>query len=194
MAAGGGMERDMFAVTKRLLLRPAWPEDAPELAQAIGDERIVRNLATAPWPYCLGDAEQFLWRPRDPQHPNFLITDRIDEPRRIIGSVGFHDSDGTPELGYWLVPDRWGEGLVPEAAEAAIAAGRHCLGYGRIVSGHFADNPASGRVLEKLGFRRLGPMKRFSLARGEDVDGFEFALEAVEEEEQDTDIEPAMAA
>lgn len=182
----------MFAVTKRLLLRPAWPEDAPELAKAIGDERIVRNLATAPWPYCLGDAERFLSMPRDPQYPNFLITDRIRDPGRIIGSVGFHETDGEPELGYWLVPDRWGEGLVPEAAEAAIAAGRHCLGYGRIVSGHFADNPNSGRVLEKLGFRRTGPMRRFSLARGEEVEGFDFALEA--EDEQDGDVEPAMAA
>ncbi|WP_235973719.1 GNAT family N-acetyltransferase [Parasphingopyxis marina] len=183
----------MFAVTKRLLLRPAWPEDAPQLAKAIADKRIVRNLVTAPWPYGLADAEQFLALPRDPQYPNFLITDRVEDPRRIIGSVGFHDREGTPELGFWLVPDRWGQGLMPEAAEAAIAAGRHCLGYGRILSGHFADNPNSGRVLQKLGFRKTGPMRQFSLARGEDVEGFEFALEA-EEVEQPADIEPAMAA
>jgi RimJ/RimL family protein N-acetyltransferase len=65
--------------------------------------------------------------------------------------------------------------------------------YGRILSGHFADNPASGRVLEKLGFRPTGPMRQFSLARGEDVEGFAFALDA-EEQEQSSDIEPAMAA
>ncbi|MBA3730647.1 MAG: GNAT family N-acetyltransferase, partial [Sphingomonas sp.] len=41
----------MFTRTARLLLRPGWAEDAPALAAAIGDERIVRNLATAPWPY-----------------------------------------------------------------------------------------------------------------------------------------------
>ena len=47
----------MFARTKRLLLRPGWAEDAPALAAAIADEKIVRNLATAPWPYRMRDAE-----------------------------------------------------------------------------------------------------------------------------------------
>ena len=56
----------MFTRTARLLLRPGWAEDAPALCAAIGDERIVRNLATAPWPYRLRDAEAFLVQPRDP--------------------------------------------------------------------------------------------------------------------------------
>ena len=55
----------MFARTERLLLRPGWSEDAAALLQAISDERIVRNLATAPWPYSLADAEAFLARERD---------------------------------------------------------------------------------------------------------------------------------
>ena len=41
----------MFARTPRLLLRPGFPEDAPALVAAIADQAIVRNLATAPWPY-----------------------------------------------------------------------------------------------------------------------------------------------
>ena len=59
----------MFARTERLLLRPGWSEDAPALFQAIADERIVRNLASAPWPYSLADAEAFLARERDPREP-----------------------------------------------------------------------------------------------------------------------------
>ncbi len=55
----------MFARTPRLLLRPGFPEDAPALAVAIADEAIVRNLATAPWPYRMRDAEAFLACPRD---------------------------------------------------------------------------------------------------------------------------------
>jgi RimJ/RimL family protein N-acetyltransferase len=50
----------MFARTERLLLRPGWLEDAPALFQGIRDEAIVRNLASAPWPYTLPDAEAFL--------------------------------------------------------------------------------------------------------------------------------------
>ncbi|HEX5034503.1 MAG TPA: GNAT family N-acetyltransferase, partial [bacterium] len=68
----------MFARTERLLLRPGWAEDAPALAAAIADEMIVRNLATAPWPYRLRDAEAFLAQPRDPVLPSFLIFERTD--------------------------------------------------------------------------------------------------------------------
>ena len=55
----------MFARTKRLLLRPGFAEDAEALARAIGDETIVRNLATAPWPYGEAEATAFLARPDD---------------------------------------------------------------------------------------------------------------------------------
>src|SRR5690606_170553 len=71
--AAGARRRSMFARTTRLLLRPGWAEDAPALAQAIADEMIVRNLASAPWPFTLRDAEAFLAAPRDPILPSLLI-------------------------------------------------------------------------------------------------------------------------
>jgi len=60
----------MFARTERLLLRPGFPEDAPALATAIADHGILRNLATAPSPFMLRDAEAYLVRPRDPVLPS----------------------------------------------------------------------------------------------------------------------------
>ena len=55
----------MFARTERLLLRPGWAEDAPALARAIADEAIVRNLATAPWPYGIDDARDKIAKDAD---------------------------------------------------------------------------------------------------------------------------------
>ena len=78
----------MFARTERLLLRPGWAEDAPALARAIADEQVVRNLATAPWPYSLEDAEAFLAAPRDPVMPSFLIMERTSGAPRIVGACG----------------------------------------------------------------------------------------------------------
>jgi len=161
----------MFAVTKRLLLRPGWIEDAPVLAEAITDERIARNTARMPWPYAQTDAEEFLVREQDSDYPNFQIINRTLDPVRMIGGIGFMEGDGAPELGYWIRPDSWNQGFATEAAQAALAAVRSSLGYTRIMAGHFVDNPASGRVLEKLGFRRTGRFtQRFSLARGYEVD------------------------
>lgn len=182
----------MFAVTKRLLLRPGWIEEAPVLAETIADERIARNTARMPWPYTREDAEAFLAREPDPDYPNFQIVDRTVDPVRMIGGVGFMDGDGAPELGYWIAPDAWGRGFATEAGEAAIAAARASLGYRRIVAGHFVDNPASGRVLEKLGFRRTGRVEpRDSRARGRAVDCVMF--EWSDEDMADT-LPPALAA
>ncbi|RED16366.1 GNAT family N-acetyltransferase [Parasphingopyxis lamellibrachiae] len=171
----------MFAVTKRLLLRPGWAEDAPALAKAVDDERIARNTARIPWPYTQKDAEEYLAREQESEYPNFQIIDRTVDPVRLIGRIGFMEGEGAPEFGYWIRPDSWNQGYATEAAKAALAAVRSSLGYNRIIAGHFVDNPASGRVLEKLGFRRIGQYtRRFSLARGYDVECEMF--ESVEED------------
>src|SRR5688572_6120182 len=102
----------MFARTERLLLRPGWAEDAPALATAIADEMIVRNLATAPWPYRLRDAEAFLAQPRDPVLPSFLIFERTDGEPRLAGSCGLgRRPSGAVELGYWIARPFWGRGI-----------------------------------------------------------------------------------
>jgi RimJ/RimL family protein N-acetyltransferase len=158
----------MFARTERLLLRPGWREDAPALLQAIRDERIVRNLANAPWPYRLADAEAFLARDRDPRAPNCLIFVRTLGPPRLIGGIGFGLLPaGEVEFGYWIAQPYWGLGFATEAGRAALANARHSLRLDRLVAGHFVDNPASGRVLRKLGFRpKGGTALRYSAGRG----------------------------
>ncbi len=156
----------MFARTARLLLRPGWAEDAAALAAAIGDERIVRNLATAPWPYRLRDAEAFLAQPRDPVLPSFLIFERTDAEPRLLGSCGLgRRPSGGVELGYWVARPFWGRGIATEAGAALIEIAR-TLRLPRLQASHFLDNPASGRVLEKLGFEPVGiTAPRLSCAR-----------------------------
>jgi RimJ/RimL family protein N-acetyltransferase len=56
----------MFARTNRLTLRPAWPEDAAELAAAIDHEAVTRMLSRVPYPYTLSDAEAFCAVPMHP--------------------------------------------------------------------------------------------------------------------------------
>ena len=157
----------MFARTARLLLRPGWAEDAPALASAIADEMIVRNLATAPWPYSLRDAEAFLAQPRDPAMPSFLIFERTDGAPNLVGSCGLgRRPSGAVEMGYWIARAYWGRGYATEASIALIDIAR-TLGFAQLEGSHFIDNPASGRVLEKLGFRPLGiTAPRLSCARG----------------------------
>ena len=160
----------MFARTPRLLLRPGFPEDAPALAAAISDEAIVRNLATVPWPYRMRDAEAFLASPRDPILPSLLIFERTEASPLLVGACGLgRRPSGAVEMGYWIARGFWGRGLATEACVALVEMAR-ALGLCSLEGSHFIDNPASARVLEKLGFEALGIIApRMSCARGAEV-------------------------
>src|SRR3954452_1998403 len=160
----------MFARTPRLLLRPGFPEDALALATAIADESIVRNLATVPWPYSMRDAEAFLASPRDPILPSLLIFERGTGAPQLVGACGLsRRPSGSVEMGYWIARPLWCRGYATEACTALRYRAR-TLGLGSLEGSHFVDNPASARVLEKLGFEPLGLIApRMSCARGQDV-------------------------
>jgi RimJ/RimL family protein N-acetyltransferase len=160
----------MFARTPRLLLRPGFPEDAPALATAIADESVVRNLATVPWPYSVRDAEAFLACPRDPILPSLLIFERGSGAPQLVGSCGLgRRPSGSVEMGYWIAKPFWGQGYATEACRALVDIAR-ALGLPQLEGSHFLDNPASARVLEKLGFEPLGIVApRLSCARGQEV-------------------------
>ena len=176
----------MFAVTPRLLLRPGWREDAPALLAAIADQRVVCNLAQAPWPYGLADADAFLTRERKAHEPACLIMLRGERAPRLIGGIGFGrlPGSGDVEFGYWLARPFWGCGYATEAGRALLAGARDSLRLKRLVAGHFLDNPASGRVLAKLGFQPTGVTRlRWSAGRRAEAPCKEFALDFADEAE-----------
>lgn len=168
----------MFVRTERLTLRPAWPEDAPELAKAIGHEAVVRNLARAAWPYPIEAAETFASDPGGAAEPKFLIFEHQSGQLRLIGGMGVGPFKEEPhELGYWITPDAWGRGFATEAGAAVLRAAR-AAGIRHISAGHFVDNPASGRVLRKLGFRPTGRvLPVYSRGRGAAVPSARFEID-----------------
>lgn len=164
----------MFARTNRLLLRPGWREDAPALFNAIADAAIIDKLPGAPWPFRPEDAEAFLARDPAPDAlPELLIHSRTRGKPKLVGGVALRAVAGTEavELDYWIARPCWGLGFATEAARAVVAMARDGLRLKTLRSGRFVDNPASGRVLEKLGFAPTGEVEqRWSAVRGQDVD------------------------
>jgi RimJ/RimL family protein N-acetyltransferase len=158
----------MFAVTERLLLRPGWTEDAPALAHAIGEEAIARNLAHVPFPYTLADAEAFLALAPDPLRPKFLIF--LRERPELVGGIGLSGEE-TAVLGYWIARGHQGQGYATEAGLAVMTLARESLRLSNLAACHAVDNPASGRVLTKLGFQPIARKARLhSLARRQDME------------------------
>lgn len=165
----------MFHCTERLLLRPAWPEDWQAIHSGIADEGVVRNLARAPWPYMPDDARSFVEQPVASMFPRFLVTRARDAA--LVGCIGIDPHQGHTELGYWIARPHWGQGYATEAGRGVLEIAR-TLGHLRVVASHFLDNPASGKVLAKLGFAPTGKVvKRFSCGRGEEALAAEYAID-----------------
>jgi RimJ/RimL family protein N-acetyltransferase len=81
-----------------------------------------------------------------------------DAPDDIIGAItlSLAPEHARAELGYWIGSGMWGRGYATEAAHAMVAFGFATLRLNRIQAHHFTRNPASGRVLEKVGMRLEG--------------------------------------
>jgi RimJ/RimL family protein N-acetyltransferase len=158
--------------TRRLILRAPGAQDIPRIAAMANDEDVARMTCRMPHPFGVGDAEDFIVAVagQDPARAStFLIEHEDLGPVGVIGM--FEDGDLAPETGYWIGRDYWGRGFATEALEGALVWASRKWKRRAMVAGHFADNPASGRVLEKAGFLYTGETrKNFSLAREETVD------------------------
>lgn len=183
----------MFARTARLLLRPGWPEDALALTRAIGDQTILTNLASAPSPYRLEDALRFLAAPHASSPPPLLVFERGSAAPRLVGGCALVASSGAVELGYWTARADWGRGFATEAATALIGIAR-TLGIARLEAFHFLDNPASARVLAKLGFESGGIIApRHSQARGGEAPARRWRLALAARPQRQENREPLAA-
>ena len=172
----------MFAITERLFLRPFWPEDAESLAAKIGVPEVCLNLAAPPYPYRVSDAlakvsiDWASW-PLDVSCGIFLRTP--DGPALAGGVALARQSDRADEaeIGYWLAREFWGRGIAVEAARPVVENAFVALRLQRLVAGPFIDNPASGRVLQKLGFRKTGDISICeSVPRGCKVSSVDYEL------------------
>lgn len=164
---------DLILKTERLLLRPHRKNDAPALEALADNWNVARMLGRMPHPYPPGSSLTWMAKHDEQRKARTHFEFAIFLGDTLIGGAGLakRDSDSEAyELGYWLGEPYWGMGYATEAAGAVVRFGFETLGLPQLVSGHFTDNPASGRVLQKLGFRYSGVVKRHCLARGQEVD------------------------
>lgn len=145
--------------TDRLLLRPFTLADAPTVQHLAGERAIASTTFNIPYPYEDGMAEDWIGT-HEPQWVarTFLTLAVTTEVDGLIGAVSLHlqDPHRRGELGYWVGVPYWGRGYATEAARALTEYGFEELGLNRVVARHLTRNPASGRVMQKLGMRFEG--------------------------------------
>ena len=98
---------------------------------------------------------------------------------RMIGVVDLDNIGASSgELGYWYEKSAWGHGYAFEAASALVRLAFADVGLTKLKAGHAADNPASGIVLRKLGFRLLDIVETTSRSRGCNIQQCRYLLTA----------------
>ena len=170
--------------TERLVLREFTLQDAPDVQRLAGSIEIARMTTLIPHPYEDGMAEEWIATHRPAyeagEHVIFAVVSR--EEGTLLGSIGLslNARDNNGELGYWIGVPYWGKGYSTEAAQEMVRYGFEDLGLPRIHANHFGSNPASGRVMQKVGMRYEGTRREHCEKWGEYEDCMEYGLLASE--------------
>jgi len=150
--------------TERLLLRPFRPSDAADVQRLAGDRAIADTTASIPHPYPDGAAHEWIagHARRFEEGNELVLAVVLRESDALIGAISLLDLTVLHERGeiaYWIGKPYWNEGYCTEAARALIGYGFEVLGLRRIVGRFLKRNPASGRVMTKVGMREEGCLR-----------------------------------
>jgi RimJ/RimL family protein N-acetyltransferase len=173
---GAGSGLVVILTTPRLKLRPFALTDAADLARVAGHRSIADTTVTVPHPLDVEGARA--WIINDLArclHDQHMFAVEARDSGRFVGCVGLRHIEaahGQGELTFWFAAEVRGKGYASEAGTAVIDHAFRTLGLTRLVAHFMTRNPASGRVLTKLGFAAEGLMRRRVRKWGvfEDVD------------------------
>jgi RimJ/RimL family protein N-acetyltransferase len=149
--------------TARLRLRPFRASDAPDVQRLAGARAVAAATLTVPHPYPDGAAEAWIatHAPAWAAGQGIVCAVTVAATDALVGAVGLArtPAHASAELGYWIGEPAWGQGFATEAAGALCAYAFSALDVHRIQARHFLHNPASGRVMQKLGMQREGVLR-----------------------------------
>ncbi len=157
--------------TRRLILRPFKLSDACDVQRLAGDKEIAANTLLIPHPYEDGMAEDWISTHRQNYQKDkgvaWAVVHRVEA--FLIGAIGIgiNREHSKGELGYWIGKPYWSNNYATEAGKAVLEYGFTLAGLNRIYSRHLSRNPASGRVMQKLGMKYEGCLRSDALKWGQ---------------------------
>ena len=155
---------------------------AQALANAIGDKRVQNNLRDGlPYPYTAEDAKQFITAMQTSNEHIFAITVDGEFAGCITAMPGNNIHKRTAEVGYYIAPEYWGNGLCTQAVKMLSEYVFANTDIVRLYAEPFARNKASCRVLEKAGFVFEGTLRKNAFKNGvfEDMQMYSLLKETI---------------
>ncbi|MBN1880311.1 GNAT family N-acetyltransferase [bacterium] len=159
---------------ERLSLRPFNIDDASEVRRLAGDRAIADTTLAIPHPYEDGMAEQWISTHADAFEKDQGVTWAIvrKEDGALVGAISLMGmrKGHQAELGYWIGKPYWNRGYCTEAVRVAVQYAFEELDLIRVHACHLSRNPASGRVMLKVGMEHEGCRRQHVMKWGKAED------------------------
>lgn len=149
--------------TDRLLLRLFKKSDAADVSVLCNNYNLYKNTLYLPYPYSQEDALNWIENHSENYNSNriyeFAITDKVTG--NLYGAIALTNNQNfnNGEIAYWVGEDYWGNGFATESAKAILEFAFLKKQYHKVFARYFNSNPASGRVMQKLGMKKEGILK-----------------------------------
>lgn len=151
--------------TGRLSLNPVSNSDSKDIQSAAAIREIADTMISLPHPYPSGEATRYIQRQcaeTEAGHSYTFIL-RAESTGDFLGLIelrAIETEHSQAELSFWLAKSAWHQGYMREALPIVVEFALVELGLNRLYAYHMLRNPASGRILQKTGFRQEGLLRQ----------------------------------
>ncbi len=171
--------KDLILQGERILVRPVWPSDAEDIFRNIQDKLIFENTLRLPWPYKKENLESFMRYVRRSRRKGMAYVMSIVFEGEVVGiidlmGIDFEHEQG--ELGYWIGKKFRGKGIMTEAGHLMLGLAFEKLKLNKVGAWAYDDNPASQKVMKKLGMKKEGHFRKHKFRAGRWRDDLYFAI------------------
>lgn len=165
--------------TTHLLIRPLRETDINQIYGGLSHPEVIRyyGVSFSTLEETKAQMEWYATIEKEKTGQWWAVCDPDDQ--HFYGAIGFNDIHHVhhrAEIGFWLLPEFWGKGYMPEAAQAILRYGFEVMGLHRIYAYVETENQNSKKILHKLGFASEGTMKECEMKNGKWIDLEIYAL------------------
>ncbi|SDR72400.1 GNAT family N-acetyltransferase [Gramella sp. MAR_2010_147] len=155
--------------TERLLLRKIKRQDQSNIHKGLSHKEVIRYYGVQYGTF-EDTEEQINWYENlEKSGSGMWWAIYLKNSNEFCGAVGYNDHNkehNKAEIGFWLLPDYWGNGFIKEAAEIIIEYLFHDLKIHRLEAYVESENRNSAKVLDKLAFKLEGSMQDCEVKKG----------------------------
>jgi len=165
----------IIQISENINLEPTSEKHAESMFQAINTNRdhLSRFLPWVENMKTITDVKEYIKnsvaQTEEKKEVSFLIVSEIS----VIGRIGIHNINSqnkNASIGYWLIKEAQGKGIISKATRSLITYAFQTLGLNRMEIRAATDNQRSRSVPEMLGMLKEGTLREAELVNGKFLD------------------------